>query len=130
MTVVLDTCGLIWWSLDPAKLSKASKQACDHMERDKDGLVPSISIWEIALKVKNKKLDLGVHLDDYVSAVKESSTVRIVPIDEDIWLASVKLDWAHQDPVDRVVVAMAKRYQSSIITADKEIRKFYSDVAW
>lgn len=28
MTVVLDTCALIWWSLDPEQLSQRAKEAC------------------------------------------------------------------------------------------------------
>jgi PIN domain nuclease of toxin-antitoxin system len=69
MTIVLDTCALIWWSID-------------------------------------------------------------IPIDEQIWLESVKLEWEHRDPVDRVVVAVAKKNQAAIITADKKIASFYSLVIW
>ncbi|MEH2162681.1 MAG: PIN domain-containing protein [Nostoc sp.] len=58
MKIVLDTCVLIWWSLDPGRLSEPAKEACNQMEKDKNGLVPSIAIWEIAIKIKNKKLDL------------------------------------------------------------------------
>jgi PIN domain nuclease of toxin-antitoxin system len=128
--IVLDTCALIWWSLDPLRLLEAAKEACNQMERDQNGLVPSIAIWEIAIKIKNKKLDLGVDLNDYLTALKKSSVVRIVPIDEDVWLESVKLEWNHRDPVDRVVVALATSQQALIVTADKEIRAFYSEVIW
>ena len=128
--IVLDTCALIWWSLDPDKLSQSAKDVCNQMEKEKNGLVPSIAIWEIAIKIKNKKLDLGVDLNEYVASVKKSSVVRIVPINEDLWLESVKLEWSHRDPVDRVVVALASSNQASIITADKEIRDFYSEVIW
>lgn len=128
--IVLDTCALIWWSLDPDKLSQAAKQACKQMEREKNGLVPSISIWEIAIKIKNKKLDLGVNINQYVASLKKSDVVRIVPIDADLWLESVKLEWGHKDPVDRVVVALANINQASIITKDREISNFYSDVIW
>jgi PIN domain nuclease of toxin-antitoxin system len=100
------------------------------MEKEKNGLVPSIAIWEIAIKIKNKKLDLGVDLNEYVASLKKSSVVRIVPIDADLWLESVKLEWTHRDPADRIVVALAKINQASIITADREIREFYSDVVW
>ncbi|NEO44170.1 MAG: type II toxin-antitoxin system VapC family toxin [Moorea sp. SIO4A3] len=130
MKIVLDTCALIWWSLDPDKLSQSAKDVCYQMETEKNGLVPSISLWEIAIKIKNKKLDLGVDINQYVASLKKSSVVRIVPIDEDLWLESVKLEWAHRDPVDRVVVALATSNQASIITADREIRNFYSDVIW
>ncbi|MBC1219101.1 type II toxin-antitoxin system VapC family toxin [Nostoc sp. UCD121] len=130
MKIVLDTCALIWWSLDPARLSEKAKEACDYMERDKNGLVPSIAIWEIALKIKNKKLDLGVNLNEYVVTLKKSSTVQIVPIDENIWMESANLEWGHRDPVDRVVVALARSNQAAIITSDKEIANFYSEVIW
>ncbi len=128
--IVLDTCALIWWSLDPDKLSSAAKEACQQMEAQRNGLVSSIAIWEIAIKTKNKKLDLGVDLDDYVRCLKKSSVVRIVPVDAVLWLESVRLEWSHRDPADRIVVALAKSEQGSIITADREIRAFYSDVIW
>jgi PIN domain nuclease of toxin-antitoxin system len=128
--IVLDTCALIWWSLNPDKLSQTAQAACNSMEKDNNGLVPSTAIWEIAIKIKNQKLDLGVNLDEYIAALKKSSVVKIVPIDEDIWLESVKLEWSHRDPVDRVVVALAKSNNAAIITADKEIKNFYAKVIW
>jgi PIN domain nuclease of toxin-antitoxin system len=96
----------------------------------KNGLVPSTSVWEIAIKIKNKKLDLGVDIDEYVNTLKKLDVIRIIPIDENIWLESVKLEWEHRDPVDRVVVAVAKINQAAIITADKKIANFYPLVIW
>ena len=128
--IVLDTCALIWWSLDPDKLSQKAKAACEQMEQKKNGLVPSTAVWEIAIKIKNRKLDLGVDIDDYIATLKRSDVVRIIPIDEEIWLDSVRLEWEHRDPADRVVVAIAQRNQASIITADQKISSFYSSVVW
>ena len=130
LSIVLDTCALIWWSLDPERLSQAAKQACDVMEQEKNGYVPSIAIWEIALKVKRNKLDLGVEIQDYVSALKQSDVVKILPINEDIWLKTVQLEWDHRDPADRVVVAIAQMTNSSIITADTKIAQFYPSIIW
>ena len=100
------------------------------MERENNGLISSISIWEIAIKIKNKKLDLGIDLDKYLAALKQSSAIRIIPVDENTWVESVKLEWTHRDPADRVVVAIAQSQQAAIITADQEIRSFYSDAIW
>lgn len=130
MKIVLDTCALIWWSLDPESLSQSAREACQQMERKKNGLVPSIAIWEIALKVKKNKLDLGVNISEYITALKKSDVIEIIPISIDLWLESVKLEWEHRDPVDRVVIALAKIDRASIITADREIRNFYSDTIW
>ena len=84
----------------------------------------------MAIKVKNRKLDLGINLDDYIVALQESDVIQIIPIDEKIWLESVKLKWEHRDPADRVVVAMAEQYQTFVITADQKIANFYSSVIW
>jgi PIN domain nuclease of toxin-antitoxin system len=86
MTVVLDTCALIWWSLDPDQLSAPARSLCDEMEIKKNGLVASISLWEIALKVQRGKLDLGVDLDLYIETLLQSDVVRVVPIDVGLWV--------------------------------------------
>ena len=91
MTVVLDTCALIWWSLDPDQLSISAKAACEKMEAEKNGLVASISLWEIAIKIKTQKLDLGVSVITYLETLQKSDVVKIIPIDENLWLESVAL---------------------------------------
>ncbi|MEL6438823.1 MAG: type II toxin-antitoxin system VapC family toxin [Cyanobacteria bacterium J06621_8] len=130
MSIVLDTCALLWWSLDPEKFSTAATVAIEKMEQEKNGITPSMAIWEIAIKVKNQKLDLGVPLDTYVSKLKHSDVVRIMPVDEDILVKSANLSWSHRDPVDRIMVALAMQNNYSIITKDLEIRRFYARTIW
>jgi PIN domain nuclease of toxin-antitoxin system len=101
------------------------------MELEKNGLTSSMAIWEIAIKVKNKKLDLGVPLDTYISALKKSDVVEIVPVvDEDILVKSVNLQWSHRDPVDRIMVALALDKGCSLITKDSIIKEFYQPTIW
>ncbi|MEM6612185.1 MAG: type II toxin-antitoxin system VapC family toxin [Cyanobacteria bacterium P01_C01_bin.72] len=126
----MDTCALLWWSLDPKEFSATASVAIEKMEQEKNGITPSMAIWEIAIKVKNKKLDLGVPLDTYVSKLKQSDVVKIMPVDEDILVKSVNLQWSHRDPVDRIIVALAMHNGYSIITKDSEIRKFYHRTIW
>jgi PIN domain nuclease of toxin-antitoxin system len=130
LSVILDTCALLWWSLDPKEFSQSAAIAISKMEREKNGITPSMSIWEIAIKVKNKKLDLGVSFDTYLGALKQSDVVQIMPVNEDVLVKSVNLRWLHRDPVDRIMVAMALGRDCSIITKDKEIRDFYSKSIW
>lgn len=130
LTIVLDTCALLWWSLDPDEFSPKAKAAINRMEREKDGLTPAIAIWEIAIKVKNKKLDLGTPLNIYLKRLKQSDVVKILAVDEDVFVTSVNLEWSHRDPVDRIMVALAIERNCPIITRDKEIRKFYDNTIW
>jgi PIN domain nuclease of toxin-antitoxin system len=130
MKIVLDTCALIWWSLDPDLLSASARNLCDVMEVQKNGLVASISLWEIALKVKRGKLDLGIDLEIYINTLLRSDVISIIPIDVSLWVDSVNLNWNHKDPADRVVVALANKYQAKLITKDTIIKDFYDLTIW
>lgn len=130
MSIILDTCALLWWSLDPKEFSETARVAIKQMELEKNGIIPSMAIWEIAIKVKNKKLDLGIPIDTYVSKLKQSDVVQIMPVDEDILVKSVNLEWLHRDPVDRIMVALALYNSCSIITKDLKIREFYPHTIW
>lgn len=130
MSIILDTCALLLWSLDPDKLSDSALVAIEQMEKAKNGITSSMAIWEIAIKVKNKKLDLGVPLDTYVTKLKQSDVIQIIPVDEDILIKSVNLQWSHRDPVDRIIVAIASYNGFPIITKDSAIKTFYAKTIW
>ena len=127
--VLMDTCALIWWTLDPGKLSETAAIACREIANT-GGIISSISIWEIGIKIKKGKIDLGISLEEYVSRLKLLDQLRIVPIDEDIWMENITLDWSHKDPADRTIVATAKLENVPIITRDDIIREFYPNTIW
>jgi PIN domain nuclease of toxin-antitoxin system len=127
--VLLDTCALIWWTLDPEKLSQAAAAACEDIHKT-GGVISSISIWEIGIKIKKGSIDIGISLEEYVSRLKQIANLDIVPVDEDIWVKSITIDWAHKDPADRAIVATAALRDLPIVSKDSTIKKFYSNVIW
>lgn len=127
--VLLDTCALIWYAVDQDKLSLNAQKKCDLIPQ-KGAYTSSISIWEIGLKIKNKKLDIGTTIDDFVKRLKKLNTIKILPVDETIWIKNLELDWEHRDPVDRTIVATAGVRKLPIITSDKTIQDFYLDTIW
>jgi PIN domain nuclease of toxin-antitoxin system len=38
--ILLDTCALIWWTIDPAQLSPTAATECKRMEQEGGGFVP------------------------------------------------------------------------------------------
>ncbi|MBS2024512.1 MAG: type II toxin-antitoxin system VapC family toxin [Deltaproteobacteria bacterium] len=116
--MVLDTHALLWWALDPDKLSRKAKTALTRME-DERGWVSSISFWELAIKVERGQLELGVSVDELARRVARSKAVEIVPVDTDLWLASVALEWEHRDPADRVIAATALQRNVPLLTKDQ-----------
>lgn len=123
--IVLDTHALLWWALDPEKLSPAAVEICDRMERD-GGFASAISIWEIGVKVRHGKLDLGLPFPEFVRRLESSAVVELVPVDTSIWVQTVTLDWAHRDPADRVIVVTALQKKLPILSKDETIHAFKS----
>ncbi len=127
--LMLDTCALIWWTLEPEKLSTTARTVCDTMQQQ-GGFICSISIWEIGIKIKRKKLDLGLSVEEYVERLRRTNVIEIVPVDETIWLENVALDWDHKDPADRTIVATARLKKLPILTVDRSISTFYKETIW
>lgn len=122
---LLDTCALLWWTVDPQKLSQKAKTICSDIE-DSTGYVSSVSVWEIGIKVRNKKLDIGMSFQRYVNNLSELSQLVILPVDLDVWVRSVSLEWTHRDPADRIIVATAELNDFQILTNDRLITDFYT----
>lgn len=125
---LLDTCSLLWWTLDTSKLSPTVLTTLSSAD-DEEVSVSSISLWEIGVKVLKKRLDLGVSLVDYYSTLNESK-INILPVDQEVWIKNVFLEWDHKDPADRTIVASALIYNYQIITKDEDIRGFYENCLW
>jgi PIN domain nuclease of toxin-antitoxin system len=127
--VILDTCALLWWTLDPVNLSARAKEVCAKI-KDEGAFISSITIWEIGIKMKKKILDIGVNLEGYVARLKRLGTVEIIPVDEDIWIKNISLPWGHGDLADRTIVATAAMQGLPIVTKDKVISDFYPQIIW
>ena len=129
MTAVLDTCALLWWTLDPGQLSAPALAACEEIER-KGGYASAISVWEIGIKVKRGKLDLGLPFHDYVRRLRAVDVLTLLPVDTDIWVANLALNWDHRDPADRTIVATAMQRELPIVTKDRLIANYYAHSIW
>ena len=68
MKILLDTCALLWWTLDPEKLSETCFESLNQAE---SLWVSSISIWELGIKIKNKKLELPLSFENYVKKLQQ-----------------------------------------------------------
>lgn len=121
--IVLDTHALLWWALDPEQLSARARHVIEGMERE-GGFASAISIWELGVKVKRKKLELPITIDELARHIERTHVVELLPVDTSIWLRSLSLEWAHSDPADRVIVATALARNLPLLTKDQVIRDF------
>ena len=125
--IVLDTSALLFWTLDPDSLSPNAKQAIEQAERI---VISSISVWEIALKVKRQKLVIPLAISDYADRLQRLGSLEILPVDDKSWLDNVDLPWEHRDPADRTIVALATQFDCSLVTSDRVIADYYPGTVW
>lgn len=125
--VVLDTSALLFWTLEPKRLSARASREIDASERR---LVSSISVWEIGIKVARGKLRLPLPVRDYATRLAALEGVEILAVDLETWLATLDLSWEHRDPADRTIVATAQLRGCPLITSDSTILAFYPDAIW
>jgi PIN domain nuclease of toxin-antitoxin system len=121
--IVLDTHVLLWWAVDPDRLSSAAAASLKAMERS-GGFASAISIWELGVKIQRGKLELGIPIAEFARRIQMSATIELLPVTTAIWLRSLELAWNHRDPADRVIVATALQQDVPLLTADTEIHRF------
>jgi PIN domain nuclease of toxin-antitoxin system len=125
--IVLDTVALLYWTLDPQKLSPAARQAIEQADRI---VVSSISIWEIALKAKLGKLELPLAAASYAAGLQQLERLEIHAVDVQTWLDNLALEWDHRDPADRTIVALANHLGCALVSSDRVILEYCRQAIW
>ena len=121
--IVLDTHALLWWALDPERLSTTATTLVREMERH-GGYASSISIWELGIKVKRGKLVLPLSVEELARRIERGAVLELLPVDTATWLRALDLPWEHRDPADRIIVATALAKQVPVLTKDEVMHAF------
>ena len=123
--IVLDTHAWIWWVSNPEFLSEKVKQSIDEAVTNRNVLISSISVWEVAILVSQDRLKLTMNPDDWVAASEALPFFNFVPVSNSIALKSVQLPvFLHIDPADRIIIATAISMGAVLVTKDEKIRNY------
>jgi PIN domain nuclease of toxin-antitoxin system len=128
MTLLLDTHVLLWTMATDSKLSKHADQSMHDDENDL--VVSSVSLWEIALKVHARKLDLPVTPDYFDIHMAKMGVRRVLSISPAHIYATFRLPPVHKDPFDRLLAAQCIVERMHLVTADRIFRKYPVEVVW
>ena len=90
----------------------------------------SISFWEIFIKVHKGKLILGESAKSFSEKIIRSGKVNVFDSNWEDFLLASSLNWRHPDPIDRILVASAKRRNWKFLSKDQEIKKYFRDTYW
>ena len=123
--IVLDTHAWIWFTSKPDVLSKKAQKAVDAAVKEKNVLVSSISVWEVALLVNKKRLKLSMDVTDWIAKSENLPFIQFIPVSNSIAVKSVNLPQPlHPDPADRIIIATALSIGAPLVTKDKKISDY------
>lgn len=92
---------------------------------DGEVLISAISAWEIALLGEKGRLTLSMTTSDWLDTVEEIEGVRFIALDAATAVESTRFPGEfHPDPADRMIVALARRFNAELITADEKITAY------
>lgn len=121
--IVMDTCAIIWDALQPSKLTEAARIAIDSADERDLLMMSDISIWEIAMLIKKKRLEVDSTPSKFFTLFLQSRSVSVQPISPEIAELSVDLGPPmNSDPADRIIAATAIIHNAQLVTADKNLR--------
>ena len=129
---LLDTNALIWFALDPQKLSSRAVKAM----RQPGNVVSHVSLWELAIKSSLGKLVLRdpsgarVSARQFVLTMGRELGLGLVSLAFDDFDDVETLPFHHRDPFDRLLAVVAHRHQLPIISADAVFEQYGVKRVW
>jgi PIN domain nuclease of toxin-antitoxin system len=130
--IVLDTNAWIRWVGAPELLT-ARALAVIEREEARGGLgVSAISGWEIAVKARKGKLDVGPDVERWIERAASYPGVVVHDVTLADGVASTRLPGRlHDDPADRLIVALARRLKAPLVTSDRVLQRYpHVDTVW
>ncbi|MCC5806853.1 MAG: type II toxin-antitoxin system VapC family toxin [Opitutales bacterium] len=123
ITHVLDTCAL----LDLAAGRWTDRKARRELKHAEQPVVLSVTVWEIARKLRVGKLELPCRQEGvgaFVEAVCERHRIFLCPLEAEICNAAELLPPLHEDPFDRMILALAGQNAVPVFTTDRRFEAY------
>jgi PIN domain nuclease of toxin-antitoxin system len=112
--LLLDT--HIWlWSLgDPSRLGK-------NQSKDNELWISPITLWEVLVLADKSRISLTAPVQDWIAQALRTVPVKEAPITNEVALEMGGFQLPHHDPADRFLVATARVFGLTLVTADQKI---------
>jgi PIN domain nuclease of toxin-antitoxin system len=122
--IVADTHIIVWNALEPHKISKPARYALEQANDSSGIIICDITLWEIAMLMKKKRLDPGTDYITFMQLIMSANNYVLKGISPDIAILSVSLPAEiNQDPADRIITATSITMGFPLITADINLQK-------
>ncbi len=128
MRVLLDTHTLVWALSEPERLSSRARATVANPATD--AYVSMASAWELAILESLGHVRLGVSLDSIFSEGLAALRIRLLPIQLQHLVRLIALPRHHRDPFDRLLIATALAEKLTLVSTDREFKKYGVVTLW
>ena len=127
-TLLLDTHIWVWMvSNTMERVSAGARAALEESAAMHRLRVSAISVWEVGMLARKKRLGLTMHPSAWVERALAVTGVQQVSLDSAVALLSSTLpNEPPSDPADRFLLAKANRYGWTLVTSDARIIRYAS----
>jgi PIN domain nuclease of toxin-antitoxin system len=127
-TYLLDSHVLLWWWLEPERLSRTVHGLL--VEPATPLLVSAASVWELSLKFHRGQLPQLTDAIADLEGLLQADGFETLPIMPAHGLRAGAYPQPHRDPFDRILAAQAELGQLVLITADAQLSGFPCRTLW
>jgi PIN domain nuclease of toxin-antitoxin system len=121
MNLLLDTHIWLWSVLEPERLSRrVTKEIQD--SSNQLWLSP-ISVWELIVLWQKRRVAAAEDIETWISDALRSLPLQEAAITYEVARETDRLKLPHRDPADRFLLATAKVFELTLVTADEHLLK-------
>ncbi len=120
--ILMDTCAIIWDALDDKQLTSKARNAIQKADDHNALIICDISIWEISMLFKRRRIEVGTTAENFVNLFLQSRNISVIQISPEIAELAVNFgSEINNDPADRIIAATSIIHNAQLVTADKNL---------
>jgi PIN domain nuclease of toxin-antitoxin system len=128
MRLLVDTHTFLWFAENDLRLSGTARSLIE--DGANEVFLSLGSVWEMAIKVSQGKLQLGLPMLTLVQREIALDGIVLLPITLDHLAAVSGLPMHHRDPFDRMLIAQAQVEQMTIVSVDAALDAYGITRLW
>jgi PIN domain nuclease of toxin-antitoxin system len=128
MEYLLDTHTLLWIITDDNQLSNKVKKL--FLDEQNELYISVASLWEIAIKVSLKRLELGQSITDFYYKHVIGNKIKLLDLKVEHLAVLETLEFHHKDPFDRLIVCQSIVEKIPVLSSDKVLSKYPIKRVW
>lgn len=121
MKLLLDTHIWVWSALDRSRLSSRVVHALENPGNEL--WLSPISLWEVLTLCQKQRLTLNPNPQTWITNTLDAVPMREAQVTYEIAQETARVQLPHRDPADRFLVATARIYDLTLVTADETLLK-------